>query len=42
MKQKIKNKNGKYRMSYRLELKDVLLVLIIIGVVCLIAYFCEV
>ena len=42
MKQMIKNKNGKYRMKYVLELKDILLVLTIIGVVVLVSYFCEV
>lgn len=42
MKQKIKSKNGRYRMKYVLELKDILLVLTIIGVVVLVSYFCEV
>lgn len=42
MKRKIKSKDGKYRMTHRLELRDILLILTIIGVVVLIAYFCEV
>lgn len=42
MKQKIKNKNGKYKMKYVLELKDILLILMTVGAVVLIAYFCEV
>lgn len=38
----IKERNGVHRITKKVTFKDILLVLIIVGIICLIAIICEV
>ena len=42
MKKTIKEKSGKYKLKKEITLRDILLVLTIVGLICLTAIICEV